>query len=516
VTTAQDLIRRGYFPREVPPPFTTEPLADFVDNQGAELPLSGDPTESSPHNLARTGGLRRPLRLPNPQGYVNLARVIESQWDDLDAFVRSSRITLSRPVVDDDEERALIPRFKFGESSKRRAQLWNGQRFILRTDISQFYSTLYTHSIPWALHGKAEAKRRKDDCPGGQIDKAVRQISHGQTIGIPIGPDASLLIAELVLTAVDRALLERIPDLKVFRHADDFEAAFRTRSEAETALVTLEGLLGDFELTLNPFKTHIRELPQPLNDTWPADLRRFDIREDRPRLLLDDLIALFSRAFEIKAARTGAGALKYVLHRCRSIPVRRTFWATYQHLVLSAASSEPTTMPVVIDLLKTKAEEAELELDRDILGQSLDAQILVHAPLRNGSEVAWALWASILLDVPLTHDAANAVVSMEDDLVALLALDADAKGRFPRELDKTTWSSLVDSGDALLSQHWLLAYEGARTGWIDAAIDEVTAHPFFHPLHEADVYFYRTDFIHDPFKGPAAPLPGGLLPDTSL
>jgi hypothetical protein len=115
-----DLIRRGYFPREVPPPFTTEPLADVVHAARADLPLDSGPTESAPHNLARTGGLRRPLRLPNPQAYVNLAHVIEHQWSDLDTFVRSSRITLSRPVVDPDEERALIPRFKFGESSKRR------------------------------------------------------------------------------------------------------------------------------------------------------------------------------------------------------------------------------------------------------------------------------------------------------------------------------------------------------------------------------------------------------------
>jgi hypothetical protein len=30
--------------------------------------------------------------------------------------------------------------------------------FVLISDVSQFYPTLYTHAIPWALHGKAYAK----------------------------------------------------------------------------------------------------------------------------------------------------------------------------------------------------------------------------------------------------------------------------------------------------------------------------------------------------------------------
>ena len=29
---------------------------------------------------------------------------------------------------------------------------------IVRADISQFYGSLYTHSLPWALHTKAVAK----------------------------------------------------------------------------------------------------------------------------------------------------------------------------------------------------------------------------------------------------------------------------------------------------------------------------------------------------------------------
>jgi hypothetical protein len=105
---------------------------------------------------------------------------------------------------------------------------------------------------------------------------------------------------------------------------------------------------------------------------------------------------------------------------------------------------------------------------------------------------------------------------MEDDIVALLALDAQAKGLFPTHLATDQWANLVAAGDALAGQHWLLAYEGVLKGWLDDAGPEVEAHGFFRVLRDAGVFFYEVDPVHDPFGGPAAPLPGGLLPDSSL
>ena len=153
---------------------------------------------------------------------------------------------------------------------------------------------------------------------------------------------------------------------------------------------------------------------------------------------------------------------------------------------------------------------------RPTLAAALTGQITHNAALRNGSEVARALWASILLDIPLPEEAGNAVLTMEDDLVALLALDADRKGRFATPLDRTSWETLVGTGDALSGQHWLLAYEATRKGWLGSAAPEVAGHPFFELLLKNDVFFYDEHVVHQPFRGPAAPLPGGFLPDSSL
>jgi len=34
-------------------------------------------------------------------------------------------------------------------------------RYVLHADITDCYETIYTHSVPWAIHKKSEAKKKK-------------------------------------------------------------------------------------------------------------------------------------------------------------------------------------------------------------------------------------------------------------------------------------------------------------------------------------------------------------------
>jgi Reverse transcriptase (RNA-dependent DNA polymerase) len=229
------------------------------------------------HNLARPGGFRRPLQVPNPRSFVRLADECESQWTRISAHVSSNPFSMSAPVVTRTLERALRPRFRFGERDRLRPRDWRGQRFVLRTDVSQFYASLYTHSIPWALEGKRVAKQNLGKTPSDKLDKALRNVSDGQTMGVPIGPDTSFLAAEIVLTAVDRALAKKVR-MRGHRYIDDYELAFRSRSEAEEAQALLEEELAHYELAINPTKTEVLELPQPFLEGWTHELATFPIR----------------------------------------------------------------------------------------------------------------------------------------------------------------------------------------------------------------------------------------------
>jgi hypothetical protein len=186
--------------------------------------------------------------------------------------------------------------------------------------------------------------------------------------------------------------------------------------------------------------------------------------------------------------------LKYALRRSGDLPVNGTWWDTYQGLVLSVVSAEPTATPVGLDLLRQKSQEIREPVDKEALAEVVESQIMSHAPLRNGSEVAWALWAAISFEVDLTKDVAKLLAAMGDNFVALLALDAQAKGRFPStDLDLTNWETLVGAADAPNGQHWLLAYEGTAQGWLESARPGVERDSFLSILKDRDVRFYDTE-----------------------
>ncbi len=511
--TAVELVRKGYFPRELPPPFSTEKLADLMARDPTPLPVTGARTQCVRHNLARPGGFRRPLQIPNPHSFVSLAREFEDQWSAIRSHIRGNGFSTSRPIVTVSLERAVRPRFRIGERERLRPRDWRGQRFVLRTDVNQFYPSLYTHSIPWALEGKQTAKRNIGKTASDGLDKATRNLSDGQTMGVPIGPDTSFLAAEIVLTAVDKSLASKI-SLRGHRYLDDYELAFTSRSAAEEAQSLIEDALAEYELAINPTKTEILELPQPFHEGWTHELSTFQLRSDTRSHMITDLIALFSRAAAMSKLRPGA--LKYALLRSRDIEfAHEEVWTAFQNLVWSAVSAEPTTMATALDLLAEKSEEGEFEVDRDAAGEVIEALILTHSPIRNASEVAWGLWAAVALGVPLSTKSADAVAGMEDDFVALLACDASSRGLFgSHQVNSASWEALTDYDGVMSGRHWLLAYEGSARKWLDAPTRRVAKDPFFKVLKSRRVRFYDTDPRRSPFTGPAGPLPGGLVPDA--
>jgi hypothetical protein len=80
---------------------------------------------------------------------------------------------------------------------------------------------------------------------------------------VPNLRDSALVIAELLLAAVDERLQKEAKLLRGLRYVDDYELAFESRSAAEEAVSSLERIVSEFELELNPRKTMLQDLPLP-------------------------------------------------------------------------------------------------------------------------------------------------------------------------------------------------------------------------------------------------------------
>src|SRR3954469_11679127 len=96
-----DLLARGLFPKESPPPFTSAAFAAFVrDAQITSVPSIGQRLVTTPgvHNLARPGGSRRRLHIPNPFSYIRVGQLLEDNWSAVESHIAKSPFSVSAPV----------------------------------------------------------------------------------------------------------------------------------------------------------------------------------------------------------------------------------------------------------------------------------------------------------------------------------------------------------------------------------------------------------------------------------
>jgi hypothetical protein len=272
---------KGYFPDRVIPPVNSLGLSIALPDMLAYVsPIAvgmiKKPSKARSrcvaHSVPKRKHLRRSLSIPNPLHQSMAAAEMAAQWPALHQFCSQSPFALSVPVI--GAGRAVVAKDDLGRQPLFRSQRSIGARYLLKTDIARFYPSVYTHSIPWALHGKATARAdKKYALYGNRIDLWTRESQDKQTGGIPIGPDTSFIIGEIIGTALDLELKKKLPSARGTRSIDDYYLYFDTISEAESGLAALHGIAKQYELEINDPKTEIIALPDTFEPAWKTDLR---------------------------------------------------------------------------------------------------------------------------------------------------------------------------------------------------------------------------------------------------
>ena len=499
MVTLDSLLYQGFFLRELPPAFTTEIFANVILNNSQNLPQDLGPTSTSTahmlgHSVARLGITRRYMCIPNPIPYLRLCREIVNNWTDIENHCHLSPISKSTPTDNNGQGRAIITTSDFNDLLDYRSNLRSTSKYILKTDITKFYPSIYSHSIPWALHGKSFAKihRRDMQLVGNLIDICARNCQDKQTVGVPIGPDTSLVLAEIILSSADSFLLQKHPRLNGLRFVDDYEFGFQSYSEAEEVLALLQEVLQTFELSINFSKTKIINLPTPLDPLWVSELRNFSFRQT-PKAQRNDLIHYFNKAIDLAIQNQDDFVLAYAVARLRGVNIEISNWDIVQDFLFQCLMVEPGTFLKVLERLMD-AHDNGYPINRNQIDEVMNFHFIYDSSTGRASEVAWSLWALIFWDVPLSQQAANSVSHMEDSIVALLALDAERRGLVPSGLDTTLWESFITEQD-LIERQWLLAYEASIKNWLPSVngIDHIAQNPAFDFLRANDVEFYDSN-----------------------
>ena len=493
-----DLIGSGYFPRELPPIFTTLPLATSLAGS-TPLPQGARPSSHLlPFSLGRIGTVRRQLAIPNPAGFAQLAFQVSANWSAINAHLAKNKLSITSPTPGKSAGRAVDPRFRLEAIPVRRAVTRAGSKYLVNADISRFYSSIYTHTIPWATHGKAVAKqqRRNRALYGNLLDECVRKCQDDQTIGIPIGPDTSLIIAELLLSKVDARLRGLASEVNAFRYIDDYEVSCKSFREAEETLSALDDAVRVYGLELNHAKSRIIELPTPLYETWKDALAKFTFSAKTPSEDREELVRYFTTAFDLAARHSEAYVINYALSRLPIASSRPSSWRLIESLVLQCLRLEAGATRYVIAVL-VEADALKRRLNRDRIAAAMSAHVEEHARLGHTSEVAWALWGSVELKLAVSEGAASAISEMEDAIVALLALQAKHRGIIARGMRTALWRPHMCQ-DSLYGPMWRLAYEAHVQRWLPdfGGVDYITNDPFFGPLKRNNVSFLDITPVH--------------------
>lgn len=210
----------------------------------------------------------RPYELMHPAIYVSLVNVIceDVNWENIRArfkeFEGGVVDCCSAPVMSVDHQPDVATQIKCWWQSVEQRSLTYSLEFshLLHTDVTDCYGSLYTHSIPWALHGLPKAKEEKTNKTllGNKIDSHIQASRYGQTNGIAQGSVLMDFIAEIVLGYVDEQInLELVgrTDVRVLRYRDDYRIFANSDESAEAVLKIVSDKLRAVGMRLGVSKT---------------------------------------------------------------------------------------------------------------------------------------------------------------------------------------------------------------------------------------------------------------------
>ena len=285
------LLDYGLFAEKIPSCFSTKGLTSIVSKTKVDFFEEKDERklkkkiDSCYHDYARYEALRdinipRHLGIPHPESYAIQALAISRHWQEIATHCNLPDMEFSRIYVRHVSNGCIfemnykgVERFQMEEDE---IQWMSGAKFVVETDIASCFPSIYTHSIPWALYGKSNAKKERGltKTAGNVLDKCTQNTRDKQTNGLLIGPHSSNIISEIILTKIDGEL-QTNGYKKVVRHLDDYKFYANSMDEAELFVKNLGLNLRKYEMSLNEKKTRILELPIPSDENWRLVLNRF-------------------------------------------------------------------------------------------------------------------------------------------------------------------------------------------------------------------------------------------------
>ncbi len=332
------LLEQGFYPEQYvfPPSFVinkfelnSEPFYK-ANNKGGKGRFTPNLHSSEILNISypKSELTDRIFGIYSPKIYHDIVWYIKKNWDQIrnHLFGNRNRIySYSFPIPITSDSIGEIGNLRSGRMIYEYLELAEKDllsesykyKYLLKTDIKNFYPSIYTHSISWAIHSKKKIRENNEDnfrLVGNVLDRLIQYGNDRKTNGIPIGPAISDLIAEIILIAVDKSFTKLVKNIDFIaaRYKDDYFFLIKKEEHADKILKNLQRCFKEFNLFINEEKTEKYPLPDGLLRPW---ILRFNktwkglIKDEKELLSFRDFFTMSQEVFHIDAEFPGTGII---------------------------------------------------------------------------------------------------------------------------------------------------------------------------------------------------------------
>lgn len=512
-TFFSSLIRNAYFPVELPPAITTKYFADYCRSDYAFLKsqqanLIGKTTNYETFTAPRGATGRRNLALVHPLNQAGLSLLITQQRAKIRTHIGKSKTTLYRLDQNVQASKAFEG-LDFRKWETLKAKVYSEYPFVLQPDISRFFYTMYTHSIPWAVVGKAKvkdwlAKKKKkklDSHWSNNFDIAMQSCRSRETFGIPVGPDTSRLVAELLLAGVeqDKDLSPFLKREQSIRLVDDFTIGFEDIATAQKCLAALRSALWKFNLQLNEEKTSILPTRAIYRPKWEIEQELLRVSNAKPQLQERNIYRLIDATLhfcsETKSDMPAIWAAKR-LSELRNVTAN---FSVIMDALFRLSHDFPRSMSHVSSFLINNQHLCIGDNRTKIIAWT-KAVLKRNLNHDHDFEVAWCLVVCAVLKIDIDNsEIPDNRIMPNASIFALLGL-LHEKGLLKVPLSTWPWRAHLKKHGPH-SEMWLPFYEAVRRGWTKdkKLVNAIKSDAVFSKMLTAKVTFLE-DMIFDAAK----------------
>jgi hypothetical protein len=445
------LLKSNYFPlqknrnEELPSIFNSTLFSAEIADELVSIKLRSGGYDDLSFNVTRFNNVHRKISIPHPLPYAHLVNTITENWDSI-SHIEENENSIIRPLKHKDG-RIIVMTY---EQSKRKTKRYNdsckGKKFIVHSDISNFYPSIYTHSIPWALLGVEAAKLNQNVGFENELDQHQRMMKRNETTGIAIGPGTSNIISEIILFEVDKWLKNH--GYEFYRFIDDYTAFCTTYEESESFIRDLSEFLSTYGLLLNIKKTEIKKLPKPTSADWVSDLG--SRISQRTKVNEFYCIKMLDYALDLQEKNAGGSILKFTLKSLINKATPKAKIALLDYSV-NLTMHYPILLPLMSDLLSVATRKSN-----DSYYKSLIFTLNECIINKNSDGMVWCLfYIAKYYSATLSDDIADKIINTGDVIaITTLYLFKNHQTKVVVFCQSILQMSLFD-----IDQYWLLLYQ---------------------------------------------------------